>query len=411
MRIPCCDDIELCDNTIDIRPVFSHRLFQRLDHVKQLGQTSRVFPGAVHTRLEHSLGVFARTKEQCLKWYRCGLIRMTDVTTLCLFALIHDIGHFPFSHSLEPILKMNHHDNGVIILNELRDEIGACGVSVEALIRCLEGRYPLSEAVSHALLGTDKIDYLIRDAYHTGFGGAPETKLIQAHTRPFEGGIVLEKCSQYEALQLASFIYTMYSRVYERSKNAYSRRLMQKLFERISSLGIMEEVTLSRMTDAQFEGVCERNDDERLRYFYDMYHGLHPLPWTSVMVCQNGHGLYHSRTAKTMRRVIELAPDQFNALDAKVTWSNTGEHEERCAQIAATDPRHVFIQPSRTAKRYALPSTTLLDGANTYDLTTVVPTDTSSTERIRFIRVGSNDKGSLKRIYDRSDDILKALMT
>jgi HD superfamily phosphohydrolase len=279
------------------------------------------------------------------------------------------------------------------------------------LIRCFDNSYPLAEAVSHDLLGADKIDYLYRDAYHTGFGGAPEVKTILTHTRPFEGRIVLEKCALYEALQLAQFKYSMYWRIYERSKNAYARRLIQKLYERARILGVITEAALARMTDAQFENACESRDDEQLGYFYDIYHDLQPLPWTGLLACQKGYGRYHARASKTMRRVIEMDPAEFNALDAKVTWSNTAEHEARCAEIIGSDVRHVFIQPSRKARCYAVPSTTLLDGGKLYDLNDIVSQNRDALERIRFIRVGCNDPDALKRLYDRAEDILKeALM-
>jgi HD superfamily phosphohydrolase len=410
MRIPLCGELNLSDDTMDLRPIYEHPLFERLGHISQLGQTRRVFPGAEHTRKEHCMGTLMTEKARRLAWYRLGYIKMTEVPIGCAHAMIHDLGHFPFSHALEPILSINHHANGIAMIQEMRNEISACGVSVESLTECFNGSHPLSESVSHDLIGSDKIDYLPRDAHHTGFGGMPEVASILAHTRPFEGRIVLEKCALFEALQLAQFKYNMYWRIYERSKNAYARRLIQKLYERARDLGVLTEAALARMNDAQFECACGGNDDEELRYYYDMYREIHLLPRTGLLVCQRGYGLYHAREEKTLRRVVEIDPAQFNELDTRVTWSNTAGHERRCALIIGAGLKHVFVQPSRKSRCYALPSTILLDGRKTYDLRSVVEQNTDALERIRFVRVGTNDPDALKRLYDRADDVLKALM-
>lgn len=413
MRVPFSysGEFQITDNIIDLSAVFAHRLYQRCRGIKQLGQTSLVLFGADHSRMEHHFGVTALAKQIAPEWYRRGWIDAPAIPILCMGSFIHDIGHGPFSHALEPLLAMNHHENGIRILEKLRHEIGACGVSVEALIRCLNDEYPLFAAVAHGLLGWDKLDYMLRDAGHTHMGGMPEIMFVLAHTRPFEGRIVLEKTAVAEALQLVSFMFNMYARIYERSKCAYARRLVQKLYEQMRRLELIAENELMEMTDLEFEARAMSGNDPDLTYLQDTFHGHHPLPRTGLLVCQTGFGRYYERSAKTMRRIVELDPAAFAALDAKVQWRNAAEQETRCAAIAVCETKHVFIQPSRNPRRYTLPKTTILDGNRTFDLSEI--TDTSIydklAQRIRLIRVGTNDEDALCRIYDRSDAILKVL--
>ena len=411
MRIPCCDDISLCDNTIDIRPIYDHPLFQRLRHIKQLGQTSLVFPGATHSRLEHSLGVYALVKSQCLEWQRREFITEEEVRTLCVFALVHDIGHFPFSHAIEPILQKGHHANGSEIVGRLTLEIEQCGVNISTLGGCMYELWTLAAAVHHGLLGGDKIDYLIRDAHHTGFGGSPETKLIMAHTIPFDHRIVLEKTALHEVLQLKNFMFSMYARIYERSKCAYARRLMQKIYERMRAMSLINERELAQMTDTQFEARCGLDHDPELHRLYETYLGRRPLPWTGLLVCLKGFGRYYERNTKTRRRIIELEEERFAALDAKVQWKTAADLETRCAAIADGQPTDIFIQASKNPRRYILPPTTILDGSRTYDLAEIVGSenDDALAKRIRVIRVGSNDPRTLEMIFERADDILQTL--
>jgi len=411
MRIPCSDEIVLCDEMIDIRPVLRHPFVQRLGHIKQLGQTSLVFLGGKHTRLEHSLGTFALAKKQCANWLRRGLIKADDARILCLFALLHDIGHFPFSHAFEPLMEYGHHKNGSDLLFAMREQIEACGVEASAIEHCMRELSPLSAAVHHGLLGWDKIDYMIRDAHHTGFGGMPETKFIMAHTLPCDGKVVVEKTALHEILQLKNFMYGMYMRIYERSKVAYARRLMQKMYERMAATDVFLLETLGSSTDTEFESHCMASHDEELQYHYQTYLGARNLPQTGLIICLEGLGRYYERSDKTMRAVVELDADAFRELSGKVTWKTAARLEANCAAVANCRSRDVFIQPSRNPRRYTLPATIVKDGDTLRNLSEIVPPDIDQdlAKRVQLIRVGTSDPKALETIFMRSGDIVKTL--
>ena len=104
IRLPELRNVPL---TRRVQAIIDHRAFQRLRRVRQLGPTHLVYPGAVHTRFEHSLGVFG-----CARWFLLSLLdvpavadALTGSDLLCVLAaaLLHDLGHYPFAHSLEAL--------------------------------------------------------------------------------------------------------------------------------------------------------------------------------------------------------------------------------------------------------------------------------------------------------------------
>ena len=175
--------------------------FLRLDGVKQLGFVSRVWPGAKHSRFEHSLGVLALTR-RALAALRPGLdtarpagIRAsaTDLDALAAAALLHDIGHYPFSHAIEelgpPVLRHEEVGRAIIEGGAVADVLEReWGLDPERVANLIEPRGPLppADAVLVRLLsGTldmDKLDYLPRDAKacNVPYGRVDTPRLLDA---------------------------------------------------------------------------------------------------------------------------------------------------------------------------------------------------------------------------------------
>jgi hypothetical protein len=179
--------------------IISHPAFQRLRRIRQLGWTDQVYPGAMHTRFEHSLGVMhvatrlyegiaersAELLKSDLAYNRDGLER--DKTLVRLTALLHDLGHGPFSHAAEELLparadgaRYNHEDySAAIIRQELRDVIenhqlsDNYGIKVQDITALLEGKPEAGRRLFWRQLVTgqmdaDRMDYLLRDSLHLG---------------------------------------------------------------------------------------------------------------------------------------------------------------------------------------------------------------------------------------------------
>ncbi|MEZ4775401.1 MAG: HD domain-containing protein [Bacteroidia bacterium] len=144
--------------------------FQRLRRIKQLGLSSLVYPGAVHTRFNHALGAM-HLMRQALDVLRRKKVKISkeEYKAALIAILLHDIGHGPFSHALEHaiIRGMHHEEMSLALMHYLNDRMGG---KLTLAIDIFTGDYPrkfLHQLVS-SQLDMDRMDYLIRDSFFTG---------------------------------------------------------------------------------------------------------------------------------------------------------------------------------------------------------------------------------------------------
>jgi HD superfamily phosphohydrolase len=144
--------------------------FQRLRRIKQLGMSLAVYPGAVHSRFHHALGAMHLTRMAMDSLKRKGVaISEAEYEATLLAILMHDIGHGPFSHSLEYhiIRGMHHEEMSLAMMDYLNQQFeGKLSLAIEIFT----GKYPrpfLHQLVS-SQLDMDRMDYLIRDSFFTG---------------------------------------------------------------------------------------------------------------------------------------------------------------------------------------------------------------------------------------------------
>ena len=224
IRDPLWDNIRLDRLTmavVDTRPV------QRLRYVRQLGHAFLVYPGATHTRFEHALGAYhlARSAVQSLaERGELGGVPEEDRTAVLLAALLHDIGHYPFSHGLEEAGFPHHERLGVERLagEDLAGPLAAWGIPrlvgrIGGLVTG-ETSAPLAGLISGSL-DLDKIDYLSRDAFMCGvpYGTVDVDRLLASLTLVetdgrLEVGVHEKGVSALESLLFSK--YQMYRNVY-----------------------------------------------------------------------------------------------------------------------------------------------------------------------------------------------------
>ena len=225
IRDPIWDNIRLDRPallTLDTPPV------QRLRYIRQVGHAFLVYPGATHTRFEHALGAYHLTRRALATLEECGeLARVPPEQCLAvrLAALLHDIGHYPFSHALEEAGFPSHETLGVAKLStgelgRTLEKIGGAGFPGEigALITG-ESASPLQGLISGSL-DLDKIDYLSRDAHMCGvpYGNVDVDRLLATLTLVetsggrYEVGVKEKGVSALESLLFAK--YQMYRNVY-----------------------------------------------------------------------------------------------------------------------------------------------------------------------------------------------------
>ena len=150
--------------------IVEHPLFQRLNRINQLGLASVVYPGARHTRFQHSLGAFHLMSEAVLSLQQKGIfIFDTEAEAVQAAILMHDIGHGPFSHVLENTLihGISHEDISLMMMEEINNHfIGQLNLAISIF----KGEYPknfLHQLIS-SQLDMDRLDYLRRDSFYTG---------------------------------------------------------------------------------------------------------------------------------------------------------------------------------------------------------------------------------------------------
>lgn len=195
----------------DIGKIIDAPEFQRLRRIRQLFGSDLVYPGATHTRAEHSLGTAHLAKkmiesiEKSLVEQGEGKIKENKKKAVVLGALLHDVGHGPFSHAFEPYLakfNLNHEDfTKRIILEKLAPKIDNLGIN-PALVAEIAGgmkakqikSQPFLKQIVSSAVDADKLDYIKRDAYHTGAEyGFIDTIRIIDNLKIYDGQICIDE--------------------------------------------------------------------------------------------------------------------------------------------------------------------------------------------------------------------------
>jgi HD superfamily phosphohydrolase len=150
--------------------LMEHRYFQRLRRIRQLGLTNLVYPGANHTRFQHALGAM-HLMDQAITSLKYKGLQITDIEheAALIAILLHDIGHGPYSHTLEKIIAENisHETFSLLLMQDLNKVFDQ---KLEIAIKIFTKKYPkkfLSQLVS-SQLDMDRLDYLRRDSFFTG---------------------------------------------------------------------------------------------------------------------------------------------------------------------------------------------------------------------------------------------------
>ncbi|MEO6526179.1 MAG: HD domain-containing protein [Gemmatimonadaceae bacterium] len=240
------------------------RAFQRLRYVRQLGLAYLVYPGASHSRFEHAIGAYHLARRALGLLEERGFIQRLEpdvgLVVRCA-ALLHDIGHYPFSHALEEIGALHHEEvaRPLIASGEvadvLRSELGPDAPDrIMALIR---GRStsPLQGLISGSL-DLDKIEYLKRDAFMCGvnYGDIDVDRLLNSLTLvvdPESGipsvGIYEKGLSALESLLFAK--YQMYRNVYWHHAVRSATAMYKRLVDGALRAGSLSAETLAAFTD------------------------------------------------------------------------------------------------------------------------------------------------------------------
>jgi HD superfamily phosphohydrolase len=252
----------------DLLPLVDHPRFQRLRYRRQLGLLHLTYPGAVHSRFEHSLGT-AHLTRQALQRLRLDAER---ARTLVIYALLHDLGHAPFSHQVEPLFPENHRQRGARLLAHVEREVRRCGGDPDLLARLYAGADPACQIVEDRNLGADKLDYLARDAHHVGLTGAPDVQKLQAYMVFVQDRLAIEE-KLTEEVKRSQFFYTyLYREVYLNKQSLIVQRMLQRALEAwIDATGVQADDVLDN-TDAAIEERLRASSIPQVRAAWQRLH-------------------------------------------------------------------------------------------------------------------------------------------
>ena len=198
-------------------------IFQRLRRIKQLSGAHLIYPGAQHTRFEHSLGVMHIASMASNSLKEKGILKSHDIRDIRLAALLHDIGHGPFSHLFEEVLekrqKISHEDIGkkIILKTEIGDFISKSGFDKRFICKLAFGdsKFQFMNELISGALSADIMDYLLRDGYFTGAEHAKiDHNRLTYSLDVFKDKLALDKSAlvNFETMMISR--YQMFKAVY-----------------------------------------------------------------------------------------------------------------------------------------------------------------------------------------------------
>ena len=257
------------------RRVIDTPTFQRLRFIKQLAAAWYVYPGATHTRFSHSIGTLFIMDVIAKSLAKQGWIRDDDVGLLRLAALLHDVGHMPFSHAIESVYasmpeEMTHIKlSAEIVLqdSDIKEAISSAGYDPYEVASIILGKYrePLYNQLLSSDLDADRIDYLLRDAHHTGvaYGLIDARRIMATITIDGEGNLAIQE----KGIQAIENFYIarmhMYQSVYYHKTIVGYELLLSIIYRRL----IEEALDLRDFRSSTY--LRELIREEKIRYWHD----------------------------------------------------------------------------------------------------------------------------------------------
>jgi len=333
--------------------VVEHRLFQRLNRINQLGLASVVYPGARHTRFQHSLGAFHLMSEAILSLQQKGIfIFDSEAEAVEAAILLHDIGHGPFSHVLEHTLihDISHEDISLLMMEQINEDLGG---QLNLAISIFKDEYPkhfLHQLIS-SQLDMDRLDYLRRDSFYTGvtegnIGSARIIKMLNV----VDDTLVVDHKGIYSLENYLTTRRLMYWQVYlHRTCVAYEKVLVNVLRRAVYLIANGEQVFASPALMYFLQNHIDRQwfntHPEALQYYEDLDDND---IWCALKVWKN-----HSD-----KILATLATDMLDRHIFKVEVLEEEPTEERLTALAGTIASHMGISDA-DARSYMMSLNTI----------------------------------------------------
>jgi uncharacterized protein len=235
--------------------IISHPYYQRLRRIKQMAMAQLVYPGAVHTRLHHSLGAYHLMGNAVNELRSKGIAISTDEEIAVKAAiLLHDIGHGPFSHALEHVVVQGvHHEQlSLQIMEKMNRDLDG---QLSLAISIFTGQYekPFLHQLISGQLDVDRMDYLSRDSFFCGvsegvIGYDRILKMLTVH----EGQLMIEEKGIYSVEKFLVARRQMYWQVYLHKTVLGAEKMLVKILERVRSIYTKDDEALQTQSALDF---------------------------------------------------------------------------------------------------------------------------------------------------------------
>jgi len=261
------------------REIINHKDFRFLDGLRQLGPASHLYPGAIHTRLNHSIGVFNLARQMIKAIVisdDCPPITLDGVKAFLCAALLHDLGHFPHAHALQDFPLKDHEELSASIIRDgsikdvIREAVGTDPYLTAAIIDKKSDDMGKEEVVFFRNLlsspiDPDKLDYLNRDAYFCGVPyGVQDIDFVISQIYPTKDGIAISSKGTSALENVLFSKYLMYKTVYWHKSVRISTALIRKAIFEALKYDLIDKEKLYRMNDHEFHKFCLESKEEVL---------------------------------------------------------------------------------------------------------------------------------------------------
>lgn len=256
--------------TREIKDLLGVRDVQKLARIKQNGPAYHIYPGAVHTRLSHSLGVYYLGREILLSLIRKAEelpFSQSGIMSFLVACLLHDIGHFPYAHSLKELAIREHEEIAADMImhnSELNAAITKTGAIPETVALIINKDEPSTDSetafyrsVLSGTLDPDKLDYLSRDGFFSGLPyGKQDTDFIISSLVFRNDKLALEEEALSSVEQILFSKYMMYRSLYWHKGVRAATAMIKKALTKALIDGTIDYDDLYYLDDNEFNALC-----------------------------------------------------------------------------------------------------------------------------------------------------------
>ncbi len=247
--------------TIDDELIFSivaHPYYQRLRRIHQMAMAHLVYPGAVHTRLHHSLGAYHLMSNALTELKNKGIeITKEEDQAAKIAILLHDLGHGPFSHALEHVLieNMHHEEISLMLMEELNKQMnGRLQMAIDIFTNKYHKKF-LYQLIS-GQLDVDRMDYLTRDSFFSGvsegvIGYDRIIKMLTVHN----GELMVEEKAIYSIEKFLVARRLMYWQVYLHKTVLCAEQMLKRIIKRAKHIHAHSHETLRKIIAGNTENL------------------------------------------------------------------------------------------------------------------------------------------------------------